>query len=89
MDERLARILLLYADNNMNVQATANQLFFHRNSILYHLNTIYNRTGKNPRNFYDLCELVPMAKSVIKQAEQELQLFIKQRGDSCNGEQER
>jgi hypothetical protein len=73
----------------MNVQATATQLYFHRNSVLYHLNTVYKRTGKNPRNFYDLCELVPLARDVIKQAEHDLALFSNRRGDLCNGEQER
>lgn len=81
MDEKLAEVVLAYAENDMSTTATANQLFFHRNSVDYHLSRVHRVTGKNPRRFYDLCELVGEAKRILKQAEQDNDYHI--RGDLC------
>ena len=55
------RILRCYAKNNMNVSSTAQELHYHRNNIEYHLTHIQAKTGLNPRNFYDLIELLKEA----------------------------
>lgn len=65
MNEKQARAVIALADNNMNVQATADQLYYHRNTVIYHLSRVYEQTGKNPMNFYDLCELLPIARAVV------------------------
>lgn len=65
MTEKQAKVIIALADNNMNVQATADSLFYHRNTISYRLVGIYAQTGKNPLNFYDLCELLPIARAVV------------------------
>ena len=33
----------------------------HPTSVLYNLNRVYEQTGKNPREFFDLCYLVGIA----------------------------
>lgn len=63
-----AKILVAYADNSMNVFDTAQQLFMHRNSVLYHFKKITKSTGKNPRKFHDLCQLLPAARQTIKES---------------------
>lgn len=60
-----AKTVIAFADNNMNIQATADHLYYHRNSVIYHLSKVREQTGKNPMNFYDLCELLPIARAVI------------------------
>ena len=69
MNEKQARLIIALADNNMNVVATANQLFFHRNTVSYQLSKLRKQTGKDPTNFYDLCELVPIARAVLDKAD--------------------
>lgn len=39
--------------NNFNIQQTAEELFIHRNTLLYRLNKIVEDTGYNPRHFKD------------------------------------
>ena len=46
------------ADNDMSVLAVAKSLFMHRNTINYHIERVRRETGLNPRNFYDLAELL-------------------------------
>lgn len=52
------QILLSFAEHNMNVTETSRVLFFHRNTVAYHLEKVKNKTGLNPYNFYDLMKLV-------------------------------
>lgn len=61
MTEVKKTILRSYAKNNMNVTSTAQDLHYHRNNIEYHLTHIQSKTGLNPRNFYDLIELLKEA----------------------------
>ena len=58
MTERDIEIILGYAENNMNVSETARKMFFHRNTLEYHLDKVKKKTGLDPRKFYDLLELV-------------------------------
>ncbi|WP_186370780.1 CdaR family transcriptional regulator [Shouchella miscanthi] len=43
--------LKTFFENDLNIQKTADALFLHRNTLLYRLNTIVNRTGYNPKTF--------------------------------------
>lgn len=43
---------------SMNVSKTAINLSYHYSTLLYHLDRIYNKTGLDPRNFFDLVELL-------------------------------
>lgn len=51
------------AKNNMNVTKTARTLFFHRNTIDYHVRQIRLETGLNPLKFYDLLKLLEDIKN--------------------------
>lgn len=61
-----AQIILKLADCNMSVSETARQMFMHRNTIVYHAEKIKRNTGKDPLNFYDLHELVQIARRTEK-----------------------
>lgn len=71
MDEKQARAVIAYAENNMNAQKTADALHYHRNSVVYHLISVRKKLGKNPMKFYDLCELLPIARAVIDKKERD------------------
>lgn len=62
MNEVDRMVILAYAANNMNARAAAKGLFMCGPAFHYHLNQIKAETGLNPRNFYDLVELVRRAK---------------------------
>ena len=52
------QILVLLADNHMNVSEVARILCYHRNTIMYHIGQIKKETGKDPLNLDDLAELL-------------------------------
>lgn len=56
-----AKIILVFAECNMNIAAAAKKLFMHRNTVLYHLEKIHKATGHDPRKFYDLIFLASVA----------------------------
>lgn len=58
MDRTDKRIILTLAECDMNVTQTAQKLYMHRNSIVYHINRVKKKTGLNPLCFYDLCKLI-------------------------------
>ena len=63
------RLILAMADNGMKWRAAAREIGMHRNSAAYRLDKIFDNTGLDPRNFYDLHELVQMAEEAeIEQA---------------------
>ena len=55
-------IILALADSKMRVAAAARKLHMHHTTVLYHIKFIKGVTGKDPMNFYDLVDLVKMAK---------------------------
>lgn len=57
-------VILGYAENDMNLAKTARNINYHRNTIEYHFQRIIKKYGLNPHKFYDLIELVEMAKGV-------------------------
>jgi sugar diacid utilization regulator len=56
-DEDIAVIRCL-ASSDMNVGRTARAMNYSRYSIVYHMNRVEQKTGYNPRVFYDLVELL-------------------------------
>lgn len=60
LTEKQKYVIRAFADNDMNVSETARNSFCHRNTITYHLEKIYEDTGLDPRNFYDLVTLLSM-----------------------------
>ena len=61
MTEKQAEIVMAFARSNMNMHEAGRAMFMHPTSVLYNLNRVYEKTGKNPRNFFDLCYLVGIA----------------------------
>ena len=58
MTEVQIEIIKGFARNDMNVLATAEELHYHRSSILYHFEKIKKETGLDPRKFFDLWKLL-------------------------------
>ena len=56
------RIILALADNGMKAKAAARQLNMHYNIVYRHMDDIYMQTDLDPRDFYDLQELVRMVE---------------------------
>lgn len=65
MNKKDAHIVMAMANHNMNVTDVARAIFVHRNTVLYHLDKVKQQTGLDPRQFYDLVELVKMAQEVL------------------------
>ena len=51
-------ILLQFAESNMCVKSTAAAVHLHENTVRYHLDKIRRETGKDPRSFQGLTELL-------------------------------
>lgn len=62
MTDSEKRVILGFAENDMNAFKTARNLNYHPNTILYYFEKITDRYGLNPKKFYDLIKLVEMAK---------------------------
>lgn len=52
------RVLRAYAGNNMRAKWAAKQLDVHWNFVYRRLDRIWDKTGLDPHNFYDLVKLV-------------------------------
>lgn len=53
-------LIIEYANCSMNGSEVARNLYMSRTSIDYRLYAIYNKTGLNPKNFYDLSKLLKL-----------------------------
>lgn len=60
------RVVIALAKHDMNAQAAADAIYVHRNTINYHARKMRENTGLNPLKFYDLCELLPVAKELLE-----------------------
>lgn len=52
-DTELELTALYFFDNNLNITETANELFIHRNTLIYRLNKLESITGYDIRKFND------------------------------------
>lgn len=50
--------ILAYAKCDMNGKRTGRQLNYHYTNVYYHLDRIQEKTGLDPRKFYDLIKLL-------------------------------
>lgn len=62
LNDKDKRIILALAENNMKWKIAARAIDLHWNTVAYRLDRIYDQTGLDPRNFYDLHKLVEMAQ---------------------------
>lgn len=53
-------LIRAYAENNMNREQAARQVYMHRNTAGYRFERIKKETGLDPQCFYDLVKLVKM-----------------------------
>lgn len=58
LSETDIQVVLAFAENNMRYLEAARQLYFHPNSIRYHLEQVRRKTGLDGTQFYDLVELL-------------------------------
>lgn len=63
LTERHRGLILAFAENNMNVLGTAKASYMSWTNVNFHLKRIHKLTGLNPKNFYDLVDLVKMVKN--------------------------
>ena len=65
MTKLQAEIIIALAENQLSITETSRKIFLHRNSVSYHIRKITKNTGKNPLDFYDMCDLLPLARQVF------------------------
>lgn len=61
-----AEVVLGLAKYNLNVEATARGLYLSSSTVWRHIYAIIDQSGLDPRNFYDLCELLPYAEAIME-----------------------
>ncbi|MGO4939845.1 CdaR family transcriptional regulator [Fundicoccus sp. Sow4_D5] len=55
--ESFAKLFWVFEKNNGAIQASADELFIHKNTLQYRLNKFSETTGYNPRNYSDYVEI--------------------------------
>lgn len=65
LSERQREIVQAFADNNMNATETANNTYTHRNTVIYHLGQVAEKTGLDPHCFRDLNKLLSIIEKGI------------------------
>ena len=65
LNDKDYRMILMFAKNNMKVQATADEWGRNYNTVAYRISKIKETTGLDPHEFYDLIKLVSMANSKL------------------------
>lgn len=66
MTLRQAETIVSLAKNNMNMRATAREMFVHYHTVIYNVKMIHRNTGLNPLDFNDLADLLRKAKAVLE-----------------------
>lgn len=66
MTEKQAEIIVALANCDMKISRVSEKYYFHRNTIVHHIENIKKKTGLDPQNFFDLCELYPIAKDLLE-----------------------
>lgn len=65
MTKREAEVIVSLAETNLNISKAAEKMLSHRNSLQLTVCRIKSETGADPRNFFDLCRLLPAAEMVL------------------------
>ena len=56
--------LFAIANSRMRLSDAARAMYMHRNAVTYRAEKIQERTGLDPMNFWDLCELLGMIERI-------------------------
>ena len=51
-------MIVCFAKSSMNIAETARLMYRHYNTVVYQIGVIKERTGLDPRNFFDLVKLI-------------------------------
>ena len=51
-------VIMAYAECGMRLSTAAKAIHYAKMTIEYHLTSVYQKTGLNPKKFYDLVELI-------------------------------
>lgn len=62
-----ADVVVAMAESDLNVSECARKLGKCRDTVESQIFDIIDLTGKDPRKFFDMCELYPMAKAVLEE----------------------
>lgn len=64
-----ARTILAMANNGLSGTRAARELGYVRTAVYYQLRQVLEKTGKDPRDFYDMRDhLVPMARAILSES---------------------
>lgn len=66
MTKHQAKIITALAECQLSSLRAAASLNYHRNTIYYHIKKIQKSTGLDPRDFFDMQKLYPMAQEVLR-----------------------
>ena len=61
MTKEQAKIIMAFAECDMQIRPASKKLFMSEGNMSYHLTKIQKQMGFNPRKFFDLCYLVGIA----------------------------
>ena len=65
MNDLEAKIIVALADNGLRAEAAAKTIPMARSSLMYRVRKIYKETGRDAFDFYDMCWLLPRAKTIL------------------------
>lgn len=54
-------VIIALADNRLNLTDAAAALYKNRNTLIFHVKKIQEKTGLYARDFHDMCKLYEMA----------------------------
>lgn len=60
-----AEFILAMAENGLRVYRTAKTIPMSENAAGYHVRKIIMETGMDPRDFYDMIKLLPIARGIL------------------------
>ena len=66
MTKLQAEAIMALANNGLKIKRAANQTYRNPGTIRHHINAIKEKTGLDPRDFWDMQKLVPMAEAVLE-----------------------
>lgn len=65
MTKHEAKVIIALAQNKLSSRDAARSLNYHHNTIYYHCCKIRKATGLDPKDFYDMQKLLPVAEEVL------------------------
>lgn len=60
-----AEIIVSLSKNRLSPSRVAKAMSYHHQTVNYHVDKIRKTTGRDPLDFYDMCQLLPEAEDVL------------------------